>query len=249
VRVAVIDTKLAWHPWFAGAVQGDADEIWTNPRDIPKSEAAQHAGFVSGLILNQAPGAHIHLRSRLNDAARAESWDVARKIARLSDEGIDVLNLSLGCSTDDGKPPLVLEAALNALGPETLVVASAGNHGQAGENGATAAQYPGGLESVVAVGALDENNRRAGFSPDAPWIDALAPGVKVLSTYTDRHGPRFATWSGTSFSAAIVSGAIAAAMRRGESSTEAWRRLVRDSNRLGGIPMIAAPARRWPTKP
>jgi len=44
------------------------------------------------------------------------------------------------------------------------------------------------------------------FSPDATWIDLIAPGENIYSTY---RASGYATWSGTSFAAASVSGAIA----------------------------------------
>ena len=46
----------------------------------------------------------------------------------------------------------------------------------------------------------------AEFSPRQPWVDLLAPGVGVRSLYK---ASGYATWDGTSFSAAGVSGAIA----------------------------------------
>ena len=246
IRVGVVDTKLTEHPWFAGAVVAAAGDIWSTGPDRPHTPASHHAAFVSGLILKEAPGAQVYLNGALDVNAHADSWRIATTMAELNDDGIDVLNLSLGCATEDGKPPLVLEAALNALGPETLVVAAAGNHGDLGGGQGIAACWPAACDGVIAVGALDTKNEKASFSPDTPWIDALAPGVNVLSTFTDRRGPAFATWSGTSFAAATVSGAIAAAMWTGGSSTQAWDQLRSRSNTLGRLPMIATPPRGWP---
>jgi subtilisin family serine protease len=74
----------------------------------------------------------------------------------------------------------------------------------------------------------------------APWIDLLAPGVSVLAPYlegtvtvTDVNATSrtesfegWATWSGTSFAAAAVSGALAALTIPGRrTATEALRQL------------------------
>ena len=67
----------------------------------------------------------------------------------------------------------------------------------------------------------------APFSPDAPWVDALAPGVDVVST-CDAVGDGtgvFARWSGTSFAAAAVTGAIAALVGPGRTARQAWEQL------------------------
>jgi hypothetical protein len=50
----------------------------------------------------------------------------------------------------------------------------------------------------------------ARFSPEpaeAPWIDLLRPGVRLVSTYLQN---RYAIWSGASFSAALYAAELAA---------------------------------------
>src|SRR6266508_3707076 len=90
--------------------------------------------------------------------------------------------------------------------------------------------FAGSGVAVLNVGATDRTGALARFSLDKPWVDLVAPGVELESTYlegevtgTERdnngvfhdkvlppfHG--FGRWSGTSFSAAEVTGAIAAA--------------------------------------
>jgi subtilisin family serine protease len=79
------------------------------------------------------------------------------------------------------------------------------------------------LKDVVAVAALAAEDgpagpRRASFSNHGWWIDACAPGENVASsflTHGREHGEDFhgyAAWSGTSFAAPYVVGAIAALM-------------------------------------
>jgi subtilisin family serine protease len=166
-----------------------------------------------------------------NKLAAATAWDVAVRMAAFADSDVNVINLSLGCYTDDGDAPLLLKRAVELLTPQTIVVAAAGNHGAgvsaAGEVTPRTPFWPAALDDVVAVGAHDSDGQRAAFSPDTPWITLSAPGVDVASTYlrgaveiplegsTDgatelQDFGGYAIWSGTSFAAAAVSGKIAA---------------------------------------
>jgi membrane-anchored mycosin MYCP len=79
---------------------------------------------------------------------------------------------------------------------------------------------------VVAVGAHDGAGQLAAFSPDVPWLDLLAPGIDVVSTFlpgevtsteggktsTLDFGRGYARWRGSSFAAAAVTGEIVALM-------------------------------------
>jgi hypothetical protein len=246
-RVGVVDTRLSAHPWLAGGYVASARDLQPPQPTAPLTWLADHATFVVGLVLRQAPGAVVELRGGLDDHASQDSWTLARTIADLADASTDVVNLSLGCTTDDGRPPLVLSAALAALGPRTVVVAAAGNHG--GADGAPPSpSWPAALDNVIAVGALD-GDHPATFTPDAPWVDAMAPGVGLVSTYrtgTDGGGG-LARWSGTSFAAAAVTGAIAAAAGPAGagpagSAQAAWDRMRETGPRDDrGRPLVALP--------
>lgn len=227
-RVGVVDTRLAPHPWLAGGYVAPAAELLPERTGSPLPWQVQHATFVTGLILRQAPGAVVEVRSGLRDDASQDSWAVARTIAELAAGAADVVNLSLGCRTEDGRPPLVLQAALATRAPGSVVVAAAGNHGAVPEGQVPPPSWPAALDNVIAVGALD-GDHRASFSPEAPWVDAMAPGVLLVSTSAldGEGGSLFAQWSGTSFAAAAVTGAIAAAATPAGSAQQAWDRLVR----------------------
>ena len=82
------------------------------------------------------------------------------------------MNLSFGCFTDDGEPPLVLARAVSLLSAEILLVAAAGNHGDIDElrakgdladkpwtRGLTSKTplWPAAFDEVIAVGATDGN--------------------------------------------------------------------------------------------
>lgn len=150
--------------------------------------------------------------------------------------------------TDDGHPPLVLAQAVRMLSARgTVVVAAAGNHGNVSKLkpdlvpaglAENSPSYPAALPGVVAVGALDRGGAPAGFTPKhAPWISLMAPGTDLTVAYLDgdvliehkdirgaiiskltRNFTGWATWSGTSLAAAIVTGEIAARTIRGRNT-------------------------------
>jgi membrane-anchored mycosin MYCP len=253
VRVGVLDTSVSARGSLSGGWVAPAADVLTPAEKY--AVAAGHATFVTGLVLTQAPAAVVEARRVLsNESGDADSWAVAKAIAEVGKTRPDVLNLSFTCYTEDGGPPMVLAAAIERLDPQTVVVAAAGNHGdvelgadpetsqEVDEDDRRKPAWPAALDSVVAVGAADRHGTPAEFSPkDAQWVDVLAPGVDTVSTFlegrvrlaghrgapVDRDFDGFASWSGTSFAAALVSGAIAAGTVPGEvSARQSWDRLL-----------------------
>jgi membrane-anchored mycosin MYCP len=220
VTVGLVDTAMHDHPYLTGA--------WTGPYPgagdgRPVRAETGHATFIAGLIHRHAPAASIRVCPALDDTA--DAWTVAHQIVAAGRAGVDVLNLSFVCYTDDGDGPLLLSTALERLGRDTVVVAAAGNHGYLTDGRALKPAFPAAFPNVVAVGADG-----APFSAKGPWITVLAPGSDLESTYLsgpvsvwedpDGDGPApatrhdkifqgYARWSGTSFAAAVVSAMIA----------------------------------------
>ncbi|WP_152186338.1 S8 family serine peptidase [Segeticoccus rhizosphaerae] len=231
-RVGVVDSRLRPHPWLDGAVIAAARDLATADGTSDRGDA-DHATFVTGLVLRQAPGAVVDLRAGLRDDGTADGWSLAKDLADLGARDTDVIQLSVGCRTDDGRPPMVLQEAVRAVGPRTVVVAAAGDHGGPASDGmAPAPVWPAAMERVVAVGALD-GEAPADSTPDAPWVDALAPGADVVSTcdvHRDGTGG-LGRWGGSAFAAAAVAGAIAARVSDGVDGPTAWRDLAETSKR------------------
>jgi subtilisin family serine protease len=96
--------------------------------------------------------------------------------------------------------------------------------------------FPAALPGVIGVGGLDRGGP-AWFTNFGSWVDACAPAVDVVSTFFNdvtevvkgrppRHFQEWARWSGTSFAAPKVAGAIAQEMYLNQvGGDEAWRRL------------------------
>jgi len=250
VRVGIVDTILHPHSWLEGArVQPQPRPLGSNAEN--KIRASHSAAMVS-VVLQEAPGAEIDVVGVLGDEGWTTSWNAANAIASFGLSGIDILNLSFTCYTDNGEPPLALAMAIDRLDPRIVVVAAAGNFGSYSDLSQTidltkAPAWPAALDDVVAVGAAvpDAETGRwktANFSPEVPWVDIVAPGTGVLSLLIAAPGgvsqsftgatsklpdrPRFAKWNGTSPATALVTGAIAERMTRDKVSARvAWSRL------------------------
>lgn len=176
----------------------------------PASLLEGHTAFVHSLILDQAPQATVTVRSVPVPDVHATAWDVAQALMALADAGVHVINLSVGCRTPDGEPPLLLRRAVELLRARVVLVAAAGSPGQT--------TWPAALPGVVAVGARNADDSVADVSPELPWVTCTAPGSLVIdltATVPLCEGKSlnfkgYPSWSGTAFAAATVSGAIAA---------------------------------------
>ncbi len=137
--------------------------------------------------------------------------DVADEIAGIYwavDHGADVINLSLG---SDEYIQAEREAVRYARDHGAVVVA-------AGGNSVSSISYPANYDETIAVGAVNAAGNPASFTSRVSRIDLAAPGVSIYSPgwdalygnyWSDVFYSNNTPVSGTSFSAAIVSGAVA----------------------------------------
>jgi len=211
---------------------------------------------VTGLILQQAPGAGVLVERALEPEGAGLALRVAEASEALARRGVHVLNLSLGCFTHDNKAPLVLETALTRLDPDIVVISSAGNHAKRLQGNEKVEEkqrplWPAALPRVVAVGAMDIEGKVPAWSPEPgtwPWVDALATGVHVTSSYVKgtvhledatEEFEGFAIWSGTSFAAAKLAGRVAAGTVPGRiGAAAALRELLRQFRDPDGVARI-----------
>jgi subtilisin family serine protease len=217
----VLDTGMSPHPWYDSAEwyaaqRDEVTETLDADLDYELDAQAGHGTFIAGVLLRHAPSARVRARRVIGGDGVGDELGVLRALAWLSSwGGTDVVNLSLGCHTYDDRPSPVVARAVAGLARRTVVVACAGNHAS------DRPFWPAALKHVIAVAALD-GEERAWFSDYGWWVDACAPGVDVHSCFVRFDGPRprvrgidpddfggYATWSGTSFAAPAVAGAIA----------------------------------------
>jgi subtilisin family serine protease len=229
IRVATIDTGIAYEQrsdgWLSGLVQSDN----VDPLDeLPSPNGyldlgAGHGTFVAGIIQQVAPGADITVYKAVDSDGVGSTVETASAMVRAVREGAQVLSLSFGHETLDDQPPDAYEIALEIIdeevektGREVLVVAAAGNFGHARP------VFPAAFPNVVAVAGLTQGFAPAQWSSRGFWVDCSTLGEGVWSTYVkgreslsvdpqpDKFGDdAWALWTGTSFAAPQIAGAVA----------------------------------------
>jgi subtilisin family serine protease len=193
----------------------------------PQGDGVQHGTEVAGLVgattdnslgvASIARNPTIMPLQVMSDGGSGYSSDIAAALYYATDQGANVINMSLGTSGDD---PAVRDAVDYAISHNVVVVAAAGNCGD-NFNGVCANQpagmvtFPASYDKVVAVGAVNESNQRASFSSYGQRVDIMAPGSgSIYSTSWDPDHPAdnnyYATsLYGTSFSSPITASAAA----------------------------------------
>jgi subtilisin family serine protease len=224
VKIAVLDSGINPNlPDFAGRIDPASADLVLN-RGVTDTEghgtavaavaaAARDGGQIQGvafastiLALNSADPE----RCDKDDGCSHSSRAIAQGIDLARTNGARVINISLG---GEGATSTVLQAVTRAAQSGIVIVVSAGNEGKepAGGNpspfAADFANAGGGL--VIIAGAHDAARNIAGFSNRAgtsqqAYLAALGDRVRSF----DHTGQAFA-FSGTSFSAPVISGAAA----------------------------------------
>ena len=252
VVVAVIDTGIAKSAgerddpanpagdrdtWLSGiAITSDnVDPLNAiNQNDTPPTDyfdlGAGHGTFVAGVIRQIAPKADVRVYRALDSDGIGTEVGAACAIVQAWRDGANIINLSLGQETYMDRPPVALQAALDVISDDVIVVAAAGNldHDRVDEATATRPHWPAAFRRVVAVGATNAGYAGASWSKRGHWVDVSTWGEDVISTYVqgeeDPNDPTnpnadtweatdktpWARWSGTSFAAPQIAGMIAA---------------------------------------
>jgi thermitase len=210
----------------AGVAPADVDPLDVFPVIGLLDADAGHGSMVVGIIQQIVPTARVGSYRVADSDGITSSFDVARKMRVAAADGAQIMNLSLGTGTEDGNPPPALLDVVDELlhtHPDLLIVCAAGN------DGSTDPIWPGAFDgshpNVVAVGALQAGGAIAPWSTHGPWVTCSTVGQGVASTYVvgtedgvligdpdpDAYGgPNpWACWSGTSFAAPQIAGAVA----------------------------------------
>ena len=226
VTVAILDTGVAAHPGITSTL--NAISLLADPLD---PTANGHGTGVASLIAGssgQTPGiapAVDLLSVQIVDASgSSDTFLVAQGIIAAVDRGADVINISLGSSGDS---KVLRDAVAYAQQRGAVIVASAGN------NGVEMVSYPAAYDGVIAVGAVDARGEKLDFSNTGWAIDAMAPGYNLNVAWP---GDKIAGFTGTSASAPILTGAIAATMSQsGISAADAAKVVLNHANEAGAI--------------
>ncbi|MEW5947732.1 MAG: S8 family serine peptidase [bacterium] len=206
--IAVLDTGVdASHPELAGRVSGGVNlispaagtgDVYGHGTPIAGVAAAKgdNAAGIAGMCWN----CRIMPVKVCTDAGTCPLFTVLDGITYAVNNGARIVNISVGADFPSGSPveQIVRAITRDAYYRGALVVAAAGNGGH--DSGTF---LPGADRYVMSAGASDEDDQRASFSNYGTRVDVAAPGKQV---YTTGAGGGYVYRSGTSFSAAFVSG-------------------------------------------
>jgi serine protease AprX len=179
------------------------------------------AGYKDSVIIGAAYQAEFLLAKTedVRSETRVEEDNYAAALQWMENFGVDITTSSLGYSEFDnfsydyedmnGRTAIVTKAAELAFQRGVLTITSAGNEGNTPWNYITA---PADGINTIAVGAVDSQNRLAGFSSKGPTSDgrikpditAMGVSVYVASATGDN---TYGSSSGTSLAAPVASGA------------------------------------------
>jgi hypothetical protein len=214
--VAVVDSGIdPSHPVFAGAtilpgisfLAGgplDAGDGIDNDNDLAIDESVGHGTHLCGIIAKMAPDAALLPIRVLDSDGLTDVFTLSQGIAAAVTAGADVINVSIATESSAG---ILDDVVALAVAQGRIVVASAGNFGD------ETVQYPASLPGVISVGATLLTDIKSEFSSYGETLDLCAPGNAIVGPIP---GGQYGEWSGTSMSAALVSGAATLAVARAE---------------------------------
>lgn len=203
VKVAVIDSGIRPSAIFGNSF---TEEIVLIEDNIINPDANNHGTSVASLISGQnnsqiqgiARGSEIISLDAFDSLGTTDTLTLAKAITIATDQGVKVINASLGSSQPAQTQGALHQALQYAKDHDVVTVVAAGN-----ENSAVAS--PANSELTLAVGSINNQEARSSFSNYGEEIDLVAPGTGVLAYWDDD----VYYVSGTSYAAPIVSAIIA----------------------------------------
>lgn len=232
VVIAVVDTGVDPSHWdLKSKLLKGYNVIDTNA--APKDDVG-HGTHVAGIIgaeVNNLEGIAgmtwnnpILPVKVLDSTGAGTSYSVAEGVIWATDQGAKVINLSLGNYADGA---FLHDAIKYAYDRDVVLVAATGN------DNTSQPGYPAAYPEVFAVSATNQDNTKASYSNYGDYVDVVAPGTSIASTYPDN---QYAALSGTSMAGPHVS-ALAGLIRSINPSlknTEVYDIMRQSATDLGG---------------
>jgi subtilisin family serine protease len=206
VTIAVIDSGIdAKHPELANSIADNFDALGS------KEGAHAHGTGIAGAIVSHArlmgsaPQARIlgiRAFGVAPNGAESTSFVILKALNYAVEHGAQIINMSFA-----GPKDMLIERGIAATAARGIVlVAASGNAGPK-----SSPLYPAANPNVIAVSATDAQDRLFTASNRGSHIAIAAPGVDIFLPAPDE---KYQMTSGTSFSAAYVSGLAALILER-----------------------------------
>ena len=218
VQVAILDTGIDLdHPDLAPNIAWTYDATGKGGVDDKNGHGTHVAGTIGAIrdnsgVVGMYANVQIYAIKVLGNGGSGNwDWFIAGLDAAMrgpdgvkgTEDDADVISMSLGASSDPG--PAVHDKIIEAYNMGIVLVAAAGNDGD-GDGTTDEYSWPAAYDEVIAVGATTKDDTIASFSNSGPFVEVVAPGYQIYSTYK---GGGYDTLSGTSMATPHVSGLIA----------------------------------------
>jgi len=209
VTIAVIDSGIdARHPELANAIADSFDALGS--KEGPHVHGTGVAGAIAAhaRLMGSAPAARILAIRAFGSSpngAESTSFIVLRGLDYAAAHGAQIVNMSFA-----GPKDTLIERGIAAAAAKGIVIVAAS--GNAGPK--SPPLYPAAYPDVIAVSATDAQDRLFAASNRGSYVAVAAPGVDIFLPAPDE---KYQMTSGTSFSAAYVSGLVALMLERNPS--------------------------------
>jgi subtilisin family serine protease len=206
VLVAVIDSGIdLGHPELQGVVAGSYDALGTAEKPHRHGTAIAGAIAAHARLMGAAPATRLLAIRAFGSTgidAEATTTAILKGIEYATTRNARVINMSFAGPADPAMSRLLARAHDKGV----VLVAASGNLGPK-----SAPQYPAADPNVIAVSATDPDDKIFRAASIGQHIALTAPGVDILLPVPNRD---YTIFSGTSFSAAYVSGVAALVLQR-----------------------------------
>ncbi|MBR0439781.1 MAG: S8 family serine peptidase, partial [Bacilli bacterium] len=238
VKVGVIDTGLkTTHQDFNGTnISSHSYDCYNNTSTITDATGVAGAGHgtdsaaviaaaingVGGVGLS--PNVELYIYRSVNAQNGFPTDTIRKALRRAIDDHVDIINMSIqgydraysysyvedydgntysGSTSYSMSKTSLQDLITEAHNAGITIVGAAGNYN------ITGTEYPAANDYVIGVGAtsLTDPDKKAGLSNYGSYVDVCAPGYVVVPSISSDSS--YQLWWGTSFSAPLVTGAIA----------------------------------------
>jgi len=206
VTIAVIDSGIdVKHPELANSVADSFDALGS--KEGPHVHGTGIAGAIvaHAKLMGSAPEARL-LAIRAFGAgphgAQSTSYVILKGLDYAAEHGAQIINMSFAGPKD----PLIERGIAATAARGILMVAAAGNAGAK-----SPPLYPAANPNVIAVSGIDAQEKLFAASNRGNYIAIAAPGADIFLPAPDE---KYQITSGTSFSAAYVTGVAALILER-----------------------------------
>jgi hypothetical protein len=218
VIVAVIDSGIdIKHPELAGSIAASFDAL--DSKEGPHFHGTGIAGVIvaHARLMGSAPAARllaIRAFSGAPGGAESTSYVILKGLDYAAAHRAQIVNMSFAGPKD----PLIERGIAATAARGIVMVAAAGNEGAK-----SPPLYPAANPNVIAVSATDAQDKLFTASNRGGYVAIAAPGVDIFLPSPDE---KYQMRSGTSFSAAYISGLAALMLERNPSLKAAEVRAI-----------------------